>query len=156
MIPIPPLALKYGAYALILGATYVGGCVRGSQTANERYLRLEANVEAVGKAAQERVEAIKATNEARKAASDESYAKALTVLGADLERLRKRASSGANDLPAPAPSAVCPEGLRCFDRDGFDSALREYEGEVLTLVGEGATLKLRMDEAIKWANRITN
>ena len=152
MIPIPPLALKYGAYALVLGATYVGGCVRGSQTANEKYLQFKADVEAVGKAKQYEAEIEKAKGAQRAEASDASYAKALTVVGNDLERLRKRVSSGAHDLPAPAPSATCPQGQRCFDREQFDAALRDYEGEVLTLVGEGATLKLRLDTAIRWAN----
>jgi len=150
MIPIPPQALKFGAYALILGATYVGGCVRGSQTANERYLRFKADVEAVGKAAQERAEAIKATNEARKAASDESYAKALTVLGADLERLR-RARSSTNYLPPAPADTKCPEGWACFDRAALESAIRQLDAGVSGIVAESTEVKLRLDTAIDWA-----
>ena len=129
--------------------------------ANERIERIKTEyaeyrikVEAEGRSAQAAADAEKALNEARKAASDASYSKALGVLGRDIGELRKRTSSGAYDLPAPAPSATCPQGQRCFDRDGFDAALRDFEGEILTLVGEGATLKLRMDEAIRYANRL--
>lgn len=162
MIPIPPYALKLGAYGLILGATYISGCVRGSQTANARteqvkadYLQFRVNTEAIGKAAQKEADATRAANEQKAKASDESYSKALTVLGADLERLR-RARASTDGLSAPAPSPTCPEGQRCFDRGQFDAALREYEGEVLTLVGEGAALKLRLDFAVKWASDISS
>lgn len=154
MIPIPPFAIKYSAYALVLGAAWLHGCQYGEQRISADYANFRINTEIVGKAAQRDADAIKATNEARKAASDESYSKALTVLGADLERLRKRANSGANSLPTPPPSPTCPEGQRCFDREQFDLALGEFEGEVLTLVGEGATLKLRLDTAIRWAEGV--
>jgi hypothetical protein len=152
---IPPIVLKVGTIGLILGACWLHGCHYGEQRISKDYATYRINVESVGKAAQAAADAEKALNEARKAASDASYAKALGVLGRDIGELRKRTSSGAYDLPAPAPSATCPQGQRCFDRDGFDAALRDFEGEVLTLVGEGATLKLRMDEAITWANRLS-
>lgn len=151
MIPIPPQALKLGAYALILGSAWLHGCRYGEQSISADYANFRINTEIVGKAAQKEAD-IKAAKDKEKAhASDLSYAKALSVLGSHIERMRKRANSGANDLRTPAPTPLCAEGLRCFDRELFDSALRTFEGEVLTLVGEGATLKLRMDEAVSWA-----
>lgn len=155
MTPIPPFALKYGAYALVLGAAWLHGCQYGEQRISADYANFRIKTEIVGKAAQASADERKALDERRKAASDESYAKALGVLGRDIGELRKRAGSGANDLPAPAPSATCPEGQRCFNREQFDLALGEYEGEVLTLVGEGSEVKLRMDEAISWARSIS-
>lgn len=151
MIPIPPFALKYGAYALVLSGIWLHGCHYGEQRISADYANFRINTEIVGKQAQREAD-IKAAKDKEKAhASDLSYTKALSVLGSDIERLRKRANSGAHDLPAPAPTPLCAEGLRCFDRELFDSALRDYEGEVLALVGEGATLKLRMDTAMEWA-----
>ena len=160
MIPIPPYALKLGAYGLILGATYISGCVRGSQTANARteqvkaeYLQFRVNVEAVGKAAQKEADAIKAANEQKAKASDESYSKALTVLGADLERLRRARASTDYLPPAPADTK-CPEGWACFDRVALESAIRQLDAGVSGIVEKSDTVRLRMDESIKWANRL--
>lgn len=150
MIPIPPQALKFGAYGLIVSAAYIGGCVRGSQTANEKYLRFKADVEAVGKASQRDAD-IKAAKDKEKAhASDLSYAKALTVLGADIERLHKRTST--NSLPAPPADTKCPEGWACFDRAIIQSALQRLDEELSGIAEEGDQVRLRLEYAIKWAN----
>ena len=160
MIPIPPQALKLGAYGLVLGATYIGGCVRGSQIANDKLTQYRAQVEAAGKQAQRDADIKAAKDRDNAHASDLSYSKALVALGSDIERLR-RARSYPGPLAAPAPSTVCPEGLRCLDREEFDTALSRYweaerrsEEAIDGLIAEGATLKLRMDEAISWANRL--
>lgn len=158
---ILPYLTRYGAYGAILAACWLHGCHFGEKRESGRteavkadYLQFRQNVETAGKLAQQNADIVAARNAEKAKASDESYSKALSVLGTDLERLRKRTDSGSYSLPAPGPSATCPEGQRCFDRGEFDTALRIFEGEVLTLVGEGATLKLRMDESIKWANRL--
>ena len=158
---LAPYLTRIGGIAALLLVTWLHGCHFGDSLKDDKlksvqgaYDAYKANVEAAGRIAQMNADAIKAKDIERKAASDESYAKALTVLGSDIERLRKRTSSGAYDLPAPSSSTVCPDGLRCFDRQGFDSALREFETETDGFVAEGAALKLRMDEAIRWANRL--
>ena len=160
MIPIPPFALKYGAYALILGATYISGCVRGSQTANARteqvkadYLQFRVNTEAIGKAAQKEANATKAANEQKAKASDESYAKALVVLGRDIGELRRARTSTDYLPPAPADTK-CPEGWVCFDRAALESAIRQLDEGVSGIVEKSDTVRLRMDESIKWANRL--
>lgn len=157
---IPPIALKIGAIGLILGATYISGCVRGSEMANDRiqritedYANFRINTEIVGKAAQRDADAIKATNEARKAASDESYSKALSVLGADLERLRRARSSTDYLPPAPADTK-CPEGWACFNRAELQQAIRQLDEGVSGILAEGDSVRLRLDTAIRWAGGV--
>ena len=158
---ILPYLTRYGAYGAILAGVWISGCTFGVKRESARtegvkadYLQFRQNVETAGKLAQQNADIVAARNAEKAKASDESYSKALSVLGTDLERLRKRTDSGSYSLPAPAPSATCPEGQRCFDRREFDTALRSFEEEIDGFVAEGSTLKLRMDESIKWANRL--
>jgi hypothetical protein len=151
---IPPIVLRLGAYGLILGAAYVGGCVRGSQTANQELATYRANVEAEGRSAQAAADARRKLDEQRKAASDESYAKALGVLGHDLGELRKRATARGDFVPAKPADSVCPQGWACFDRAALESAIRQLDAGVSGIVAEGDQVRLRMDESIKWANRL--
>lgn len=160
MIPIPPFALKYGAYALVLGTAYISGCVRGSQMANDRieritqdYANFRINTEIVGKAAQASADERKALDERRKAASDESYAKALGVLGRDIGELR-RARSSADYLPPAPADTKCPEGWACFDRTLLQQAIRQLDEGVSGILAEGDSVRLRLSEAITWANRL--
>lgn len=159
MIPIPPIVLKLGTYVLILSTAWLHGCHYGKSMGEAEFFRLKTEYQiftdktrAAGEAAQKQADAQKALDEQRRAASDASYAKALGVLGRDIGELRKRTSSGAYDLPAPnAPTAQCAEGLRCFSREEFDRALREFETATDGFVAEGAALNLQLTTAIDWA-----
>jgi hypothetical protein len=146
---IPPIALRLGAYGLILGAAYVGGCVRGSQTANQELATYRANVEAEGRSAQAAADARRKLDEQRKAASDESYSKALTVLGADIERLRKSRASGGY-VPPSGPATPSPD-LACFSRAELEQAIQRLDAGVSGIVAEGDTVRLRLSTAIEWA-----
>ena len=150
MIPIPPFALKYGAYALVLGACWTHGCHYGEQRISADYANFRINTEIVGKQAQREADERKALDERRKAASDESYSKALTVLSADLERLR-RARASADYLPPAPADTKCPEGWACFDRTELQQAIRQLDEGVSGLLAEGDSVRLQLSTAIDWA-----
>jgi hypothetical protein len=150
---IPPLVLKFGTIGLILGATYIGGCVRGSQTANKELATYRAQVEAAGRSAQAAADEANARNIKLKEASDASYRTALVALGSDIERMRKSRAS-TNYLPAKPADSACPEGWACFDRTLLEQALQRLDDGVSGIVAEGDTVRLRLSEAITWANRL--
>jgi hypothetical protein len=149
---IPPLVLKFGTIGLILGATYIGGCVRGSQTANAELATFKAQVEAAGRSAQAAADEANARNIKLKEASDASYRTALVALGSDIERMRK---SRASSSYVPAASPIAPSAdLACFDRAELEQAIQRLDGGVSRLVEEGDSVRLRLSEAITWANRL--
>lgn len=133
------------------------------QDERAEFAEFRGRVDALGQAAEQRARDRIALDKSRKEASDASYQVALTVLGADVERMRKQANPGGLKLsPAPA-NTRCPEGQRCFDRSEFDAAIGRYfereTGSVERTVGlviEGAKVKLRLDTAIRWANPTPN
>lgn len=158
MIPIPPIALKFGAYGLILGATYIGGCVRGSQIENARtekvqneFSTFKLQVEAAGRSAQAAADERKKLDEQKAKASDESYAKALVALGSDIERMR-RARSDTNYLPPAPADTKCPEGWACFDRAELQQAIRRLDEGLSGITQESDSVRLRLETAIRWAN----
>lgn len=130
----------------------------GWHAESQAFAEFRGGVEALGKAQEERTRDRIAQDKARKESSDASYSTALTVLGRDLERLHQP-GPGPRDLSAAPADSRCPPTLRCLDRGEFDTALRSYqereegfEGRTAALIGEGATVKLRLDTAIHWAN----
>jgi hypothetical protein len=148
---IPPILIKSGAIALLFGTVYISGCVHGEKEATAALETFKAQVAAEGRAAQAAADATKAKDIARKEASDASYRKALVVLGADIERMR-RARASANPVPATPPDSKCPDGWACFDRAELESAIRRLDAGVSGIVAEGDSVRLRLDTAIRWAN----
>ena len=125
----------------------------------ETFASFRGAVEAAGRAQNERTAERVKGDKARKEASDASYQVALTALGNDLGRLLNTPRPGIRVLPPSPAGSRCPDGQRCFDRGEFDSALREHQEreesideDAARLIGEGATLKLRLDTAVRWAS----
>lgn len=54
--------------------------------------------------------------------------------------------------PAAAPSAVCPEGLACFDRDAFERARRDLVEGLRRLADEGTAVENALRTAREWAD----
>ena len=98
-------------------------------------------------------DAIKARDIERKAASDESYSKALTILGGDIERLRK-SRADTHYLPPASTDTRCPETWACFDRAELEQAIQRLDDGVSGIVAEGDQVRLKLDTAIQWANRL--
>lgn len=120
-------------------------------------------VEAAGKAQEERTQARLRADRGAQERSDARYQDALAALQRDLARMRQQPRPEPRILPAAPAGSACPAGWRCFDRAGFDAALAEYQAAVgidldaaAGLIGEGAAVKLRLDEAIRWAGETLN
>lgn len=150
---LAPYLLRIGGIAALLLTTWLHGCHYGEQRISDEYAQYRISVESAGRIAQMNSDAIKARDEQRKAASDESYAKALTVLGGDIERLRK-SRADTHYLPPVSTDTRCPETWACFDRALLESAIGQLDADVSGIAETGDKMKLRMDEAIRWANRL--
>ena len=149
-----PLALKLGAYGLILGALWLHGCSYGQREAQQELAQYRASVEAAGKQAQKDADIKAAKDKENAHASDLSYAKALTVLGSDIERLRK-SRAGSSYVPAATPDTRSAEtGLACFARDELEQAIRRLDEGVSRITQESDTVRLRLSEAISWSSRL--
>jgi hypothetical protein len=150
---IPPIVLKFGTISLILGACWLHGCHYGKQRISDEYAEYRIKVEAAGRSAQAAADEANARNIKLKEASDASYRTALVALGSDIERLRKSRAS-TNYLPAKPADSACPEGWACFDRTLLEQALQRLDDGVSGIVAEGDSVRLRLSEAITWANRL--
>jgi hypothetical protein len=113
------------------------------------YEAFKVATKAAGIAAQQAADARIAADKANKEKADATLKTRIANLAADNKRLRD--NSGSSSLPARPADTGCPETLACFDRGAIDTALREFTGEVATLIGEGAEVRLRLTTAIEWA-----
>jgi hypothetical protein len=82
----------------------------------------------------------------KKELADENYENRIARLNASLKRLR---DSGGSLTPAAPAGAEHPDRIT-FDRALFDRALRDYEGAVQGLLGEGAAAVEGLDTAKSW------
>lgn len=137
-------------------AAFLGNAWLDEKTAFAEY---RGQVEALGQEAERRTQDRIALDKARKEASDASYQVALASASTYIDRLHKQAGRSGVVLPPAPANTRCPETQRCFDRVEFDAALQRFadrETEIVAatvgLVVEGAKVKLRLDNAIRWAN----
>ena len=147
---IMPWWAKPLAVLLLLAATWGHGWMRGASHGEAKLAAFAADVRTEGVKAQAVADARADRDRQRKAASDASYEKALVVLGADIERMR-RARAGSNPVPAAPAGSRCPEGWACFDRAELEQAIRRLDADVSGIVAEGDSIALKLDTAIRWA-----
>ena len=146
------LLARFATAGLVVLAIFGYGWFKGHSSAQTAFDEYRGKVEALGDAQAKRTAEIIKSNQAKKEAADAKLTKRIAALNTDNDRLRSLAS--ASSLPARAPDTRCPEGWACFDRASLESAIRQLDAGVSGIVEKGDTLRLRMDEAIRYSNRL--
>ena len=84
--------------------------------------------------------------------TDEQHKTTIARLNSDIKRLRD-ANSRSSLTPQASPTTKRPD-LACFDRTLFTQAIREVEGAIEAIVGEGAARTVELDLAKQWAKEV--
>ena len=106
-------------------------------------------VAALGKAAEMEKARIEESNKLNKERTDAENQRTLDTLRADVKRLRL-ARAGRSFLPAATATAKSPDRA-CFDRAELESAIRDFDRGVASLIDEGDEARVNLDTAKKWA-----
>jgi len=157
MIPLLPLVfsllgswqriLIYAVVALSLTAAIWG---HGYYTADKKRIAFVAQVEALGKAQEEKVRLIVEQGRKDKERADRENAK-LRDSNAALARSLRDSRARASYVPAPAPGAKRPE-YATFDRAILERAIQHLDERVSGIVAEGDKARIDLDTAKGWAN----
>jgi hypothetical protein len=150
LLGLVPMPYRLLALALLAAALWGHGFMKGANHGEQKLAAYVAEVRLAGVAAQAAATARAAADRDRKAASDASYRKALTLAGNDLKRLRD-ASSGRYIVSTPSPIAGVVDTRACFDAEQLNTAIREFAEGAAAIVGRGEAMRLRLDNAIQWA-----
>ena len=156
---LPNLLPGLGAFAnpwvlLVLLVMLVGSFLFGVHMEAGRLEAFEAQVKVVGDAQNRRAAQRVKTNKRLLKEANDAYKVKYAGLSSTISNLQRRllADPGSGFVP-PGQQPVgsqCPHGQVCYDAAEFDRALRGFATEVAGIVGEGETLKLKLDTAVTW------
>jgi isopropylmalate/homocitrate/citramalate synthase len=110
----------------------------------------KVQVKTLGEEAQRRADAKEAADKLNKEQIDAKTIQLAADLNAATLKLRdnsRRSFVSARTAPSGSPD------LQCYDRTGFDAALRDFAEGVAGLVTEGAENSLKLKLAREWAQR---
>lgn len=147
--------LGIAAYAAIGAFVVISGMgialkVQSSRLASckQEFAAFQAQVKALGDAAEAEAKRIEAENKAKKDKYDKQI-NSLRAANAALNR-RLRDSAGQSSLPAPAPGSASPDRA-CFDRGILDDAIRAFTAGTAAIATEGQSAVDSLNNAREWA-----
>lgn len=149
-----PLHYRILAIGALAAATYGLGWLQGAHREQLKAAKFEAATEALGKAQVERNKETEARNLQLKEQTDAETKRTLTILRADVKRMRD-ARAGGSYVPSAASTAADPSRA-CFDRAQLESAVRLLDSEVSGIVEQGSEAVTKLDIVKGWAARASD
>ena len=148
--------MLYGAIAAaaIIGVLGVALKIQSSRLefCRTEFSAFQLQTKMIGEAQIKENERREAADRKLKEKTDADHKSAVARLNRNIKRLRD--DHARRSLVPAAPVDSRSPGLACFDRAIFSGALRDYEAEVIGLVGEGAAATLDLDAAKAWAQSL--
>lgn len=152
---VPGLSALANPWVLLtLLAALVGAFGFGVYLEAGRFEAFKVTVASVGKAQEQRAHDRAVLNKNLKKEADDAYKLKAGKLLAGNAALAKCLQVGAGCGFVPARQqpvgSKCPDGQVCYDAGELDAAIRKFAARTAGLVGEGETLKLKLDTGIEW------
>lgn len=115
----------------------------------DEYERFKGVTEAIGKIYKDKAKAKEAEYKAITKRTDDAHKKDTAYLRTDADRLRQQLNSGSGGLSGIPANPQRPD-LACFERSQLDSAIRQYQSDLLGIAQKGAQATLDLDTAKSW------
>jgi len=116
------------------------------------YAEFKAKVKVAGEAADKANREREGRELKLKEKTDADHKATVARLNRDLKRVRD--DNARRSLTPEAPTDSKRPDLACFERADFARALRDFETEVLGIVGEGTANTIDLDAAKRWAQAL--
>lgn len=152
LLTLIPLPYRLLALALLCVAVWGHGWLKGAHHGEAKLAAFEVAVRAEGSAAQKLANDRISRERAKTDDTNAKYLAADAGRRATAERLRKYADTPGYIVPRTATDTGVVETRACFDQRAVDDAIRTFATGTASLVGEGEALRIRLDNAINWAN----
>ena len=145
----PTLYAAIGA-AVVIGGLWIWGSVQTKrlEACKQEYAGFQAQVKALGEVAEAKARTKEKADLALKRRIDNENKSLRANLAAESKRVRdfNTLSGGLSGLPT---NTERPD-FACFSRAELDSAIRQYQSELLTIAEKGAQATLDLDTAKTW------
>ena len=147
-------------YGAIAAAVVIGGLsiwlkiVRDDRDAIKHdFEQFKGVTKAIGQIYKDKAKRIEAEYKALTKRTDDAHKKDTADLRADADRLRKQLNSGGGGLSGIPANPQRPD-LACFERSQLDSAIRQYQSDLLGIAQKGAQATLDLDTAKSWVREL--
>jgi hypothetical protein len=143
-----------GAGVVILGL-WAWGTYKSHrlEAVEDEYERFKGVTQAIGQIYKDKAKAKEAEYKALTKRTDDAHKKDTANLRADADRLRQQLNSGGGGVSGIPPNPERPD-LICFDRAELNTAIRQYQSDLLGIAQKGAQATLDLDTAKSWVREL--